>query len=210
MSRWAHGAFPANDDAPIGTGGVQRREDVLFVPISGSPTGVDVNGASNAYVTILPTDIEGVTGSGTMPANADGTWVVPVQSITVATDLGRREINQLGRKSPYFRAVNFPIEVRTDIEYLVTKWDNISATEAGGNNGAASGSNLKNQTIRVQMNEGTRIDLGKKNKLSSVTYSGGDASASGGEVTCRRSYITYNTLVVYHPNDPSSLPFVFG
>jgi hypothetical protein len=204
------GAFTTNADAPTGTGGVQRRENVLFVPLSGSPTTTDANSMSKAYCTILPTDIYGISASGTNPQLADGSFTVPIQSIGVSVDLGRQEIFQLGRKVPYHRSVSFPTEVRTDIEVLATKWDGISGTEAGGENGAAAGSNLKNQTIRIQMEEGTRIDLGTKNKLQSVAWGGGDAGQGGGNVTNKYTYVTHNTLNVYHPQDPSSLAFVYG
>lgn len=190
-------AYPAS-------GGVQRRQDVLFVPMSGSPTGVDENGQSNAYVTVLPTDIYGISTSGTNDQTS-GVFGAHIQSITVSSDLGRTPINELGRKSFYFRYINFPVEIRTEIEVLATKWDGISGDEAGGHNGAAAGSNLKNQTIRVQMREGTRIDCGTRNKLNSVAWSGGDATSGGSNVTNRYSYVGYNTLTVSHPQDPSHL-----
>lgn len=206
------GAFN-NTDSPIAisgaSGGVQRREDVIFeVTALGSGAApavvLDANGQTNQYVTVLPTDIYGVSSSGTNPKNSDGTYVVPVQSISISTDLGRDQIFELGRKSPYFRYVTFPIEVRTEIEVLALKMDNISADEAGGNNGAPAGSNLKSQTIRVRLRDGTIIDTGKKNKLSSVGWTGGDAGTGGGNVTNRYSYTTYNELVVWHPRDPSA------
>jgi hypothetical protein len=205
------GAFN-NNDLPFainGSGGVQRRYNVMFTPAAGPGTppapALDVNGMTNQWMTVLPTDIFGVTSSGTNPTAADGTLTVPVQSITISADLGREQIFELGRKSPYFRYITFPVEVRTEIEVLACKWDGISADEAGGNNGAPAGSNLKNQTIRVRMMDGTMVDVGKKNKLSSVAYNGGDAGGGGGNVTNRYSYITYNDLLVTHPMDPSAL-----
>lgn len=202
------GAFN-NADAPLalaaGSGGVQRREDVLFEPAAGSPTGVDVNGMSNAWKTILPTDIFGTSSDGSNPTNPDGSYRVPVQSITISTDLGREQIFELGRKSPYHRYVTFPVEVRSEIEVLALKMDNISADEAGGHNGAPVGSNLKNQTIRVRTRDGTMIDTGKKNKLTTVAWNGGDAGGGGGNVTNRFSYVTYNELYITHPQDPSGL-----
>lgn len=201
------GAFTTNLDQPASladSGGVQRQEDVLFTPGTGAPTGLDENGMSVADITVLPTDIYGMTSSGINPTNADGSYVVPIQSISVSADLGRDQIFELGRKSPYFRYVTFPVEVRCEIETLSRKFDNISATEAGGENLAPPGSNLRSQTIRVQMREGTKIDLGTRNKLQSVTESGGDAGGGGGNVTLRYSYVTYNTLDVTHPADPTT------
>lgn len=201
------GAFEDGLDQPLSypnSGGVQRREDVIFAPLVGSPTGVDENGASNGWCTILPTDIYGISSSGTNNY-VSGQYGAHIQSITISTDLGRTPINELGRKSFYFRPINFPVEIRTEIEVIATKWDGISGDEAGGHNGAPAGSNLKNQTIRVQMREGTRIDCGTRNKLNSVAWSGGDATSGGSNVTNRYSYVGYNYLLVTHPADPSGL-----
>lgn len=189
---------------------VQRRQNMVFVPVSGSPTGTDVNGATQAWMTVLPTDINGITSSGTNPAQADGTFLVPVQSISISCDAGRRSIFQLGRKSLYCRYVSFPVQVSTDIEVIETSFDNINATEAGGSNGAPAGANTKNQTIRVQLDDGTRIDLGTKNRLNSYSVSGGDAQAGGSNVSVRYSYQGWSDLNVYHPEDPSSLAFEYA
>ncbi len=205
------GAFN-NEDLPLaitGSGGVQRRDHVLFKPATGpgSPPAqaLDVNGMTNQWVTVLPTDIYGITSSGTNPTNPDGTFTGCIQSITISADLGREEIFELGRKSPYFRYVTFPVEVRSEIEVLAPKGDGISAIEEGGQNGAPAGSNLKNQTIRVRTLDGTMVDCGTKNKLASITYNGGDAGTGGNNVTNRYSYTNFNDLVVSHPKDPSGL-----
>jgi hypothetical protein len=208
------GAFN-NNDAPLNTGaliGVQRREAIVFTAATGpgttaNPTppaaALDANGQTNQWTTVLPTDIYGITPSGTNPLNADGTHVVSIQSITISADLGRDQIFELGRKSPYLRYVTFPVEVRTEIEVTSKKFDNISATEAGGNNGAAAGSNTRNQTIRVRTLDGTMVDCGTKNRLASVTWGGGDSG--GGNVTNRYSYTGFNDLIVSSPVDPSGL-----
>jgi hypothetical protein len=51
--------------------------------------------------------------------------------------------------------------------------------------------------------EGTSIDLGHKNKLQSVNYTGGDTG--GGNVTITYSYSNFNDLVVVH-NSSDSFP----
>lgn len=197
------GGFPGNDDLPW-SGGVQHRWDMVFAPMSGSPSGVDANGATNAYCTVLPTDLHGISSSGTNNRDVDGNFGAHIQTITVSADLGRTPVFEQGRKQFYTRPINFPVEVRTDIEVLSTRGDSISGDEAGGHNGAPAGSNLKNQTIRIQMADGTRIDLGQTNKLNTSSYGGGDAGQSS-NATNRYSYITYNNLTVSHPADPSSL-----
>lgn len=202
------GQFTNNLDQPAALSGypngVQQRWNLLYAPISGSPTTLDENSMSNAWATILPTDIYGISSSGTN-APLNGGWTVHVQSIGVSADLGRTPVYELGKKSYYARFISTKIEVRTEIEINAIGSDNISGTEAGGNNGAPVGRNLLNQTIRVQTQEGTRIDLGTRNKLTSVGWNGGDAGSGDGVVTNRYSYLNYNVLNVYHPADPSAL-----
>lgn len=197
-----------NQDQPLalnGSGGIQRREHIVMIPVSGGPTGTDVNGQTNGWVSVWPTDIPGINADGTNPLQTDGTYLVPLQTVTITSDLGRDEIFELGRKSPYFRFVTFPVEVRTEIEVLSRKWDNISATEAGGTNGASVGNNTRNQTIKVRLEDGTWVQTGTRNKLTTVAITGGDAGGGGGNVTHRYSYVTYNDLIVSHPQDPSAL-----
>jgi hypothetical protein len=200
-----------NQDQPLaitGSGGVQRREHVVMIPITGGSApvpGTDSNGANTGWVSTWPTDLPGISSDGTNPVQSDGTFLVPIQNVSVTCDLGRQQIFELGRKSPYYRFVNFPVEVRTEIEVLSRKWDNISATEAGGTNGASVGNNTKYQTIKIRMLDGTYIQTGTKNKLTSCAMSGGDAGGGGGNVTMRFSYVTYNDLLVSHPQDPSGL-----
>ena len=59
--------------------------------------------------------------------------------------------------------------------------------------------NLANRAIRIASCEGTRIWLGKKNKLASVTYGGGDAG--GGNATVTYSYSTFNDFTLIHERD---------
>lgn len=192
-------------DQPLNTAGAQRREHVVMIPLSGSPSGVDVNGQTNAWVSVWPTDIPGINADGTNPQQTDGTYLVPLQTATVTCDLGRDQIFELGRKSPYHRFVTFPVEVRTEIEVISRKWDNISATEAGGNNGAPVGMNTRYQTIKIRLEDGTWIQMGNRNRLTTVAITGGDAGGGGGNTVHRYSYSTFNDLVVSQPNDPSAL-----
>ena len=75
----------------------------------------------------------------------------------------------------------------------------ISATEAGVVD-QANQANLNNETIRLQLREGLIVDLGKKNKLSNVSVTGGDAGGGNEEITY--SYSNFNNFTVYHPQDP--------
>ena len=192
----------ANNDQPYAEtgenasslGGINRRENMLFSPDSGTSAS-----AAGVDYTVLPTEIPGVGISGVKSAEAH------VQSITVSTDFGREEIFELGTRQPYARVVTFPVEVSTDIEVLSDSGDMINALSDGC--GATTGcagvvDNLSNQEIRITACEGTRIYLGTKNKLASVNYGGGDAG--GGNVTVTYSYTTFNDFTVMHPHDDAT------
>lgn len=189
------GSIFDNTDEPLaltsGTGGVQRRENVEFLT---NEVSLDANSQVAAGdATILPPDIPGISSSGTNFPNADGTHPAHVQTITVSVDLGREELFELGRRGPYHRFVNFPTEVTCDIEVLSSAGDQVDALEE-------SESNLTDRSIRIATDDGTFINLGTKNKLSSVTYGGADAG--GGNATATFSYSEFNILVVTHPQDP--------
>jgi hypothetical protein len=161
------------------SGGIQRREDVL---LSGC---------------ILPSLIQGVNGSGY--GNAlnfqNGSPRIHIQNFTCSVDLGREDILELGRKTPYFRPANFPVEVTSEIEAITTSGDFVNASELGATGlygGVDSGNNLTNESIFILLRCGLGIDLGNKNKLTSVSYGGGDAG--GGNVSCTYSFSNYNVL----------------
>ena len=54
--------------------------------------------------------------------------------------------------------------------------------------------NLQNRSIIVHDTAGTVLNLGTKNKLSSVSYSGGDTG--GGNATVTYSFSNFNVLTV--------------
>ena len=181
----ADGQFEDNNDAPIGSGGVNRRENMIFAS-QASETG-------NADYTILPNDIFGVDNS---VKSASG----HISSITVSTDLAREDLFELGSRSPYAKTVTFPVEVTCDIEVTSISGDQVNAIDDCGNGATCvTASNLTDQRIRIATCEGTRIYLGQKNKLSSVTYGGGDAG--GGNVSVTYSYQTFNDFTVLHSGD---------
>lgn len=184
-------------DAPRGlgvagaaSGGVQRREDVL---LSGS---------------ILPNDIDGINGSGYSNNLTEAGPIAHLQSFTCSVDLGREDINELGRKTPYFRPANFPVEVTSEIEAITTSGDFVEANEFGAEGlyaTVASGNNINDQAIFILLRAGYGFDLGDKNKLSSVSYGGGDAG--GGNVSCTYSYTNFNQLDVQAFLDQRQLGF---
>lgn len=167
------------------SGGVQRREDVLM--------GAGVAGA----VSIWPTDIPGISSSGTNEQSGDA-FLAHLQTATITTDLGREELFELGRRGPYHRFVSFPVEVTTAIDVTSSEGDLVDALAD-----PPGGTNLVDQTIDLLMREGTRLNLGLKNKLASVTYGGGDAG--GGNVVVTYNYSNFNSLSITHPQDPAGL-----
>lgn len=199
------GAFTTNLDSPIGSGGVNRRENMIFTYDAGE--GLDINGmVADSDCTILPPDVYGISDSGTNEKSNAVDFDAHLSNLTVSCDFGRENVNELGRKAPYYRTPTSTIEVTCDIEVTSTSGDMYSATEAGiyttGNDPCEDGGNLLNRTIRIATCEGLRIYLGTKNKLSSISYSGGDAG--GGNVTVTYSYSTFNHFTVMHSGDPNA------
>ena len=129
---------------------------------------------------------------------------VHINSLTLSTNLGRESINELGRRGPYYRYINFPVEVTAEVEITAVDGDDVDADDFGTLTGCnqASGSNLNNETIKVYLcdvNGGTTgtdyvFYLGTKNKLTSVNYTGGDTG--GGNATITYSFQTFNYFKV--------------
>jgi hypothetical protein len=188
------GAFANNEDAPIGSGGVNRRQNIHFA------TGADTASAAQLRAeacdpdkTVLPREIQGMSNSGTKD-------FAHIQSITASVDVAREELFELGAKIAYARPVTFPIEVTCDIEVTASSGDLINAIDScTGGSFCEEATNLSNNTIRIATCEGTRLWLGNKNKLSSVSYGGGDAG--GGNATVTYSYSTFNDFTVLHERD---------
>jgi hypothetical protein len=164
-------------DAPLASQGVSRRQHLVMANCR------------------WPKGIPGINGTGVNVLQADGSYTVHLQSVRVTANLGRDQLLELGHKAPYFRYVNFPVEIRTDIEVLDSVADGIQALEEADN--------LVNEHIYVEVLEGTKIDLGSENKLSTVNYGGANAGARGGNAHSTFSYITFNDLTVVHPQDPT-------
>jgi hypothetical protein len=154
-------------DTPLS--GVVRRTDVLL-------------GAGAANSTI-PAEVDINAAGGEALGNSSNR---KIQSISVSTDFGQENIQELGRFGPYHRYATFPIEVTCEFEVVSGSGDLVSVS--------GSHPNLQNREIVIKDNAGTVINLGDKNKLSSVSYSGGDTG--GGNATVTYSYSNFNVLTV--------------
>lgn len=203
----AIGQFAGNDDIPDGDFAnaikrVSRRQDVEFE----ASVGVDITAAGNlsnvvggpddvcklANVTILPTDVDGISNVSPRGVNlkyaGTNNYKAHIQSISVSTDLGREALYELGRKGAYYRYVTFPVEVTTEITCLAASGDMVDAMKEE--------TNLQHQRIQVVTDEGTRIYAGDKNKLASVGMTGGDAGGDNMEITY--TYTNFNDMDVDH------------
>jgi len=192
-------AHMARNDAPYATQGVQQTQDMKFDLPAGPLTG-DTNGSVNhADVTVLPQEVQGVTTSGLKGSDTH------VDSVRVSTSFNRENINELGRRGPYSRYINFPVDVTTEISLTSSSGDLVTATTdgflgTGAGTCNAGGTNVRNRTIRFATCDGTRIYLGTKNKLLSANYGGGDAG--GGNVQVSYTYTNQNDFTVVQMNDP--------
>lgn len=109
-----------------------------------------------------------------------------IQSISVSADFGQELIQELGRFGPYTRYATFPVEVTSEFEVIATSGDLISVS--------GNAPNIQNRQIVIKDLAGTVLNLGMKNKLTSVSYSGGDTG--GGNATVTYSYSNFNSLLV--------------
>jgi hypothetical protein len=123
-----------------------------------------------------------------------------LQNISVSMDLGREAINELGSMAPYYRYVTFPVEVTSEFEIIADQGDLMNAKDFDGEIGCGvSYRNLDDHPIKIAIcgsgdSDIYTIDLGSKNKLTSVNYAGGEAG--GDNATLTYSYQSFNKFVV--------------
>jgi len=149
-------------------------------------SGIVRRGRVNILGSVIPPEVcsqkhQGITAIGNQILPNSG-----IQSITISADFGRENQLELGRFGPYNRYATFPFEVTSEFEVNATSGDLVSVS--------GFGRNLTDRTIIIRDMAGTVLNLGSKNKLSSIAYSGGDTG--GGIATITYSYSTFNTLTV--------------
>lgn len=162
-------------------------------PVNTDPPDASLTGVARRQMfdianSIFPTGAAGTNGgafiSGSLPAD------FKLQSVSVSVDLGREEIFQLGERLPFTRYINFPVEVNTEFEVISAKGDQVGAEESSL--ACSNPKALADRTIKLKLCDGMILDLGTKNKLNSVSQSGGDAG--GDNVTFTFSYVNYSEL----------------
>jgi hypothetical protein len=141
------------------------------------------------------------TGDGGGIPIPDGQTTPYLQNITISTDLGREAIYELGRMAPYHRYVTFPVEVTSEFEIIAASGDQVQANDFTSATADCSTAyrNLKDKSVKVVIcgsgnSDSLTIDLGAKNKLTSVNYNGGDTG--GGNASVTYSYQTFNKLKI--------------
>jgi hypothetical protein len=176
---WTSGTRFTGSESPLAPYGILQRDNVIM--------------ASSLW----PKEIPGIDNGGINQTNGASGYSAHIQNVTINANLGRTSLFELGSKAPYFRYANFPVEITTAIE--------LTSNERGDAvNALSTQDNLTNQTIKVVLNDGITIDLGSKNKLSSINKSGGETG--GGNVTTTYNYSNFNDLKVLMPStDPAGL-----
>lgn len=198
-------SLPGDSSAtPYGTGtdAIVRRQyisvnGVASVTRDGSGK---ITGSMPAY-SILPNSIPRSTVNGVLQPR--------LQNITVNANFNRENINELGFFGPYYKYTTFPIEITSEFEAIAVSGDLVNANdfEYMDNYGnlvsnfdcTTNYSNINDEEIVIKVcgvtsSDSLYIDLGKKNKLTSVNYTGGDTG--GGNATVTYSYQTFNKFNV--------------
>ncbi len=136
------------------------------------------------------------TASLGVPANAliSGSGL---QSISVSIDFGREDIFELGQKTPYYRAPNYPVEVSTELEFIET---NTVTRDYGASNFTESTTSdvTTNKPLGFVIGD-IGVFMGSGNRLTGTSTTGGDAG--GGNATITFSYQTFNELYIKSGSD---------
>lgn len=183
-----------------------------------STTGFGFTGSGISPSTIRRYNVD--YGNTTLPTGVGGIPVPTgltrphVQNVTISSDLGREAIREFGSFAPYYRYVNFPVEITSEFTVIATDdGDKIDANDFGSVAGTCGTSykNTTDKTIKFAIcgktgSDTLSLDLGTKNKLTSVNYTGGDTG--GGNATMTYSFRTYNTFVMTTAGTFSSTAYV--
>ena len=199
----------SNDNAtPQGSGAnyVVRRQFIALTgggaytyPTRGTDGKIDLSNLGTlATSSVLP------TGKGGIPLNDAETnpklKTPMIQNITISANLNRENINELGYFGPYYKYTSFPIEVTSEFQVVSTSGDMVNADDFNSSTASCTTTdyrNLEDKEIAIKIcgltsSDYMIIDLGTKNKLTSINYTGGDTG--GGNATTTYSFQTFNKL----------------
>lgn len=149
--------------------------------------------------------------SGGLPTGTDVSLYL--QNISISASLGRDQINELGSLAPYARYATFPVEVTSEFEIVGQVGDYVTANDFIFNSGCnVNYSNLSEFPIRIKVcgsgsgSNDMQISLGSGNKLTSVSYAGGDTG--GGNVNITYSFRNYNDFYMQINGNYTGCPTV--
>ena len=137
----------------------------------------------------------------TIPEKGNGQYSginnIHINSISINVSPSYEDLLELGTKFPFAKKLITPVNVSCEIEILANSGDFVNVLSRGSRELAASsrtsGNNTTNETINIGLNNGYRFDLGNKNRLTSVNYTG---SVNGGNATIIFAYENFNILTV--------------
>lgn len=180
---WNTDVNQTGTDAVAQYGSLATGFDGTDTPLSGVVRRVNVDVANS----LLPDIVKSQRGTS-------GDDSLHIQSVSISADFGQENILELGRFGPYAKFTSFPIEVTCEFEVIATSGDLKSVSGEGGN--------LNDNDIEIKDTAGTVINLNTagggvgegKNKLTSISYSGGDTG--GGNATVSYSFNNFNSLRV--------------
>ena len=167
------------------------------VPATGTQTGIGGTASFGGVARRENVRIQNCRFPDIIPGAARGSQpttfnACKIQSISISCDLGREDVFVLGRKMPYIRTANYPVEVTCEIEVLSGNADSINVGESlDSQNRIIDTYSVLDYPLVIVMDNGLKFDLGYV-KLSSVSYSGADAGGGNGATTY--SFTGYNVL----------------
>jgi hypothetical protein len=153
------------------------------------------------------------TESSSLPKGVDG-W--PLQSVTATMSIGREAIQELGTRGKYCRYATFPFEVTSEFEVIAGKPVAVGANDTALVEGDYNFENNFSKSCTLTLQDGFKdqeivlvicggdtnidgeedgslsINLGTKNRVTSVNHAGGDTG--GGNVTLTYSFQNYNYM----------------
>lgn len=151
----------------------------------------------NVLESTLPTGVGGIR-------TPNGSNILPhIQNISISSDLGRESINQLGKFGPYCRYATFPIEVTSEFEIIAQDGDGVDVKDFKDDIFCGTlKKNLVDKSIRIAVCDDNHtntdnvmvFNLGNKNTLTSVNYTGGDTG--GGNATVTYSFRNFNNFSI--------------
>jgi hypothetical protein len=166
-------------------------EEITFVGNSKALTG-SVSAPASTSTSVLRRQNVNISSS-TLPSEVASKNIT---SISVSADLGRENMYKLGSLKPFHRFVNFPLEVTTEFEVSATELDGVAVDipEVECSGIAQTEQEIVIELCDAEGNATYTFDMGEKNQLSNVSYTGGDTG--GGNATITYSYVTYNELEI--------------